>query len=129
MKHLLLSTLVISTLALTPAWAEEDDHDIDHDEARARHYQVVEPKSWSEAVAIIEEKGAEMKAAYLVKDYAKMHEHSYSLEVAADYLDEESGELMKAVEDVHHATEDGEYKAVAEKFPDLEDHLNDIAGK
>ena len=127
MKKTLLS-LACTTLLISPVYAGEG-HDHDHDEERAKHFEVVEPKNWSEAIAILEEKGAAMKAAYKAKDYNTMHELSYSLEVAADYLDEESGELLKAVEKVHHSTEDGEFKDLTKDFPAFETRLNDVVGK
>lgn len=126
MKKLLLSAVMISAFALTPAIAE-DKHD-DHEE-RTRHYEVAEPKDWQDAIHILEEKGAEMEAAYATQDYATIHELSYHLEMAADLLVEESKALMDAVNEVHHATEDGEYKLVDEKFPALENSLHEVTGK
>lgn len=130
MKHLLLTTIAVSTLALYPAIASDDhDHDHSHGEERPQHYEAAEPASWEEALAILEEKGAEMKAAYAAKDYQTMHELSYALEAAAEYLDEQAGELVEAVEEVHHATEDGEHKELTKVFPEFEDRLNHVAGK
>ena len=139
MKKTLLS-LACGTLLISPVYAGPGhDHDhgaqvaggdsASHSEERVKHCEVVEPKNWTEAIAILEEKGAAMKAAYKAQDYNTMHELSYSLEVAADYLDEESGELLEAVEKVHHSTEDGELKELQKDFPDLEKRLNDVVGK
>lgn len=127
MKYLLFTTLAVCAFAVTPAMAE-DDHD-DHDEERVKHYQIQEPKSWAEAVNIINEYGNKMKAAHAKQDYQTMHELSYHLEVAADYLEEETESLMDSIEVVHHTTEDGEYEKMEKAFPTLEKHLSDIAGK
>ena len=131
MKTILFASIAFSALALSSASAENHAQVAEGgstSQERARHFEIIEPKSWAEAVAIIEEKGAEMKAAYAEKDYGKMHELSYHLEVAADVLREEAEELMEAVEEVHHATEDGEMDKVEQKWPELDTRLNDIAG-
>lgn len=124
MKYIILALVMSlsSFMLVMPVHADED-------EARTKHFEVEEPKSWQEAVSIIETKGAEMKAAYAAKDYAKMHELSYSLEVSADYLEEASETLLESVEDVHHQTEDEELDKLKASFPKFEASLADITGK
>lgn len=99
---------------------------------RGRHYEhaAAQPKSAEEAKRVLKDTIAEMAENVAKKDYEEVHEASYSLESAVNYLknDKNNAELAKKqlelielyTDLVHHGSEDGKFDKVHRYFPILE---------
>lgn len=96
MKHLFTGIAIASLALAGTAFAHGDEaHDHDHeDDARVIHYEVEPPKTEAEALAMISTKNEAVgevmaKDALDGNDLEKVHEHTYTIEVAVAKLRED----------------------------------------
>ncbi|NIN33836.1 MAG: hypothetical protein GWO08_03850 [Gammaproteobacteria bacterium] len=140
MKHLIVLFAFVSLMTFQPVASAEEhgDHHGEHQENRPDHYKAAIPESSDEALEILEKNIARIKA--LLNDEVgeleleKIHEISYSLEAAVDYLvmhqtvkqEPVLNELDEAVQILHLASEEREEDETRKWFAILEKEYNRV---
>lgn len=129
MKIFLLSCALFMLGVVPPALAGSHDHHAGH-EGQIRHYEPEKPKSEAEALATLKEKLTIMKQALDQGAMESVHEGSYSLEAAADYLlgirkndrafQAATEEMAEQIQIVHADSENGKADATRKAWPSLE---------
>lgn len=138
----LLTAIALATLAFSgTAVAADHDHDHDHaDSAHVVHYEVEPPKTHDAAIAMITEKDAQVGALMQHEkldsnQIEKVHEYTYSIEVAVTYLrDETLDEAQEAALDgvdeanqaLHYAAENHEEAIAREWYAKLQPAVADL---
>ena len=131
MKKFALSVLTIASISsYAPlVWAEENQ---DHDEGRIEHYQGQAVASNAEAIESLKSHNAKIAEILETETLSeekleKIHEISYSLETAIDFLIAEKqhaeaklGAVDEAVQAIHNNSENHQEPAVREWFAKLE---------
>lgn len=126
MQGALALALLVGMALAQPGWAEEDGHDHEH-EARVAHYIGEEVTTIPAALESLSHRSEEISAlteSEVLTDanFESIHEMSYSLETAVDYLREHSDaskeglidSLDEAVQAIHYASEKHEEEKTRE---------------
>lgn len=142
-KSLLMLGLIVAMGQSVPAIAGEDDHDHHHgherhDEERIDHYAAEKPTSKETAIALLNKKLGLVedvleKETLHHNDLESIHQASYSLEAAVDYLKAHAladSELLETIDDaaqkVHYASEDHEEADLRKAFKTLKFKSNKL---
>lgn len=118
--------------------AGEHDHSHHYGEERIDHYASEKPVSKAQAMALLSKRITMIenilnKNALESNDLELIHEASYDLEAAVDYLKEQPSadsalftKLDDAVDDVHHASEDHKMSELRDAFKVLKSQVKPL---
>ena len=117
-----ISTIILAAATVSVAYATD-----------VKHFKGEKPETMAEAIAIIEKYNAQLEGRiqYELTPYtmAEIHQMTYSLENALEFIDDHLDQTQENLEKVHIASETNDSETVQQKGKEYLQGTKDLLGK